>query len=101
MPDTGDHDALTWVITTGDVRSPKALHVGIFLWHYVFLLKNPTVAVSMTRAASEMGFDRTSAIRGLSHLEAAKLVTVTRASGRRPVVTVLSSPGSGVERLRP
>jgi hypothetical protein len=23
MPDTGDHDALTWVITTGDVRSDR------------------------------------------------------------------------------
>lgn len=84
---------IPWEWLAAASRCPgKALHVGLVVWHHAFLRKSSTVSVSMTRAASEMGFDRSSALRALTELEAAGLVAVRRFPGRSPVVTLLSPP---------
>ena len=66
----------------------KALHVSIVLWRLVGLEKKRTVKWRPSEATS-LGLDRHAVYRGLTALEGAGLVSVKRARGRAPEVTIL------------
>jgi hypothetical protein len=74
----------------------RALHIGVMLWYYVGLHKSARVKFSLSRCERRLGFDRTTATRGLAALERAGLVTVERRPGQRPVVTVIHNPAEPV-----
>jgi len=63
----------------------KALCVGVELWFQVGLLKSREVAVNLSRFKLN-GIGRAAASRGLAALHAAKLVSVIRHPGRKPLV---------------
>lgn len=65
----------------------KALNVGIALWRQRGISNRSTVKLSMS--SLDMGFDRSTASRALRALERAGLVTVERASGCSPLVTII------------
>lgn len=76
----------------------KALHVGIELWFYAGLKRSKVVALNQSRMI-ESGVSRDSARRGLRELEKARLVTVARHAGRKPVVTIqIKSLGKKAKR---
>ena len=66
----------------------RALHVAIALWHYAGLTKSITIRLNQSRLLG-FGLSRDSARRGLLALENAKLITVVRAPGRKPQVTII------------
>lgn len=70
----------------------RALHVGIVVWFRAGLTRNRSVRLSRAQLVP-FGVDRFAMRRALAALEAAKLLSVTRASGRSPVVTLLPGPG--------
>ena len=73
----------------------KALHVGVDLWYQVGLLRGAAeFPYSVTGAARRFGMDRANASRALTALEAAGLVEVHRAPGKRAVVRILRVPES-------
>ena len=77
----------TWLETA--MRLPgKALHVGVAIWFHAGLQRRGDVALSLT-SFERLGFDRTTASRGLTTLERAGLVRVERHPGRKPIVTLL------------
>jgi len=84
---------LAWLATAARLPG-RALHVGVVIWFRAGLTRNRTVRLSRVHVAP-FGIDRYAMRRALAELEAAKLLSVTRASGRSPVVTVL--PGLGEE----
>ena len=65
----------------------KALNVGLALWRQRGISKRSTVKLSMS--SLDMGFDRSNASRALRALERAGLVTVERAPGCSPLVTII------------
>lgn len=66
----------------------RALHVGVYVWFFAGLQRSETVVLTMSRLQRELGFSRATATRGLAALEAAGLVSVERAPGRAPRVTI-------------
>jgi hypothetical protein len=71
----------------------KALHVGLALWYRAGRQRKQVgVDMSLSAIAREFGFHRTQASRGLEELEEARLVSVERAAGRKPRVTILEVP---------
>jgi hypothetical protein len=66
----------------------RALHVGIYVWFFAGMSRSETVVLTMSRLQRELGFSRATATRGLAALEAADLVSVERATGRAPRVTI-------------
>ena len=76
-----------WVIIAA--RQPgRALHVALALWFTAGIKGTRTVALSRDLLAS-LGLDRHAAYRGLNALEKCGLVSLVRAPGRHPVVTIL------------
>ena len=81
---------IPWEWLVHAARLPgKAFQIGILIWRAVGFGDKMTVNISLTKAAAEMGFDRSSATRGLAALERAKLVSVARQAGCKPTITVL------------
>lgn len=76
---------MSW-LHRASVLPGMALAVGIRIWFLVGLMNSISVAVNLSR----LGFDRSSAARGLAALEHARLVRVDRGRGRKAVVTVLT-----------
>jgi hypothetical protein len=81
---------LTWLQHAGRLPG-KALHVSIALWYFAGIKRTQEVSLSLSRLV-EFGANRYAAARGLRALEAARLVSVVRHVGRRPVVTLLEGP---------
>jgi hypothetical protein len=73
-----------------------ALGVAVMIWFRVGLTGSKSVAINLSR----LGFDRTSAARGLASLEAAKLVHVARGRGKKAIVTVLTTVASSERPMR-
>lgn len=79
---------IQWSWLQAAARAPgKALHVGNVLWFFAGM-SGPRVALNLSRLA-DLGLSRDAARRGLAALERAKLVSVLRHPGRKPVVTIL------------
>lgn len=87
---------LAWLQTAAPLPG-KALHVGVALWFWAGMTRNRTVSLNLTRLEGVFGVQRHSASRGLAALEKAKLITVVRARGRCPIVTLLDGSGSNPE----
>lgn len=88
---------MSW-LHRASVLPGMALAVGIRVWFLVGLTGSRSVALNL----SEVGFDRTSAARGLAALEAARLVQVVRGRGRKAIVTVTAlNPQPGREAAIP
>ena len=67
----------------------KALHVGTAVWLWAGIKKTKReIPLSLTRTARDFGFDHSTASRALAALERAGLVTVTRSSGRKVIVSI-------------
>jgi hypothetical protein len=66
--------------------------VGLVVWHRAFLIGSGCVSVSLTRVATAMGFDRSTAHRALVALERAGLVLVERHAGCSPLITLVWPP---------
>ena len=77
---------LWWLEQAGQLRG-RALHVGIALWFLSGLTKSTTVHLTAT-TTKRFGLNRQAVYRGLQQLERAKLVSVERAPGRCPDVTL-------------
>lgn len=65
-----------------------AVHVGLHLWVMAGITNTMTVPLNLSR----LSVDRSAASRGLAALEGARLVSVARRPGRKPLVTILPSP---------
>jgi DNA-binding MarR family transcriptional regulator len=78
-----------WLRQAGELPG-KALHVGICIWLEVGMKRSANVKVSLSKVGREMGCDRTTASRGLQHLETAGLINVDRHPGRCPRVRVIA-----------
>lgn len=63
----------------------RALHVAIWLHLWAGIRKSNVVPVTLSRIP---GVPRMTAARGLAALERARLVSVDRRLGRRPIVTI-------------
>jgi hypothetical protein len=85
--------SLEWLANAARQRG-RAFQVAVWLCYLVGILKRDEVVVSVNRAAM-FGLDRWAFHRGLRALEEGGLVTVQRAAGRNPVVTLI---GAKVER---
>jgi DNA-binding transcriptional ArsR family regulator len=84
---------LTW-IQAATQQPGKAVIVALELWFRAGVAKNRTVRISLTNLQVAPKLSRSAASRGLASLEKAGLVTVVRASGRKPVVTLQdTTPG--------
>ena len=79
---------LEWLRAAG-VLPGKALHVGVELWYQSGLCRSRMIRFSY-KSVQHFGLKRYAAYRGLKWLEGAGLVTVCRASGRCPIVTILA-----------
>lgn len=82
-----------WLVTAAELPG-KALAVGIIIWTWAGIFRRTdTIPISL----SKMPLQRMAASRGLSKLEGAGLVTVTRRPGRSTSVTIngsqIASPG--------
>lgn len=77
---------LGWLEQAGRLPG-RALHIGIALWFQAGLRRNATVTMP-TEFLRQMGVDRFAGARALRGLESAGLVSVERAPGRKPVVTI-------------
>lgn len=76
----------------------KSLHVGLALWYLRGLKKSSTVVLTST-AQEIFGVKRHAAYRALIQLERAGLVTVVRANGKAPRVTLC--PADSIEIQEP
>lgn len=65
----------------------KALHVGLAIWFAAGVKKRRTVPFSY-KVMAKLGCARETSRRGLAKLEAAGLMSVDRAPGRCPRVTI-------------
>ena len=63
----------------------KALAVALHVWWRSGIERSSCIMINLSR----LSVDRSAASRGLAALEAAGLVTVIRAPGRRPRVTIV------------
>ncbi len=75
-----------WVLVATRLGG-KALAVGVAIWRLSGIKKAPTVKLSLSTL--DMGFDRSNASRALVALERAGLVTVVRAPGCSPLITII------------
>lgn len=81
---------LSWVTTAAQLGG-KCCQVGNALWYVAGLQRSG--AVKLSYAILELfGVDRWTYYRALDALAAAKLVSVERACGKSPVVTLLQAP---------
>lgn len=78
-----------WLSTAAELPG-KALHVAIVVWFLAGVKRSRTVALSGSMLRG-FGVKRHSGYRGLASLEQAGLVSVSRQSGRNPVVTILDA----------
>lgn len=79
----------TWVTAAG--RTPgRGLQVALILWLQVSLTGKRTVTLPAS-AIKEMNMDRFAVNRGLAALERAGLVSVVRARGVKPRITLLDA----------
>lgn len=78
---------MAWLDAARAVRG-KAIHVALELWHWSFIKDSKTVKLNLSRLA-KCGVARTTASRALRDLEDAGLVSVKRAPGCAPLVTIL------------
>lgn len=78
---------MAWLDAARAVRG-KAIHVALEIWHWSFIKGSKTVKLNLSRLA-RCGVARTTAGRALRDLEDAGLVSVRRAPGRAPIVTIL------------
>ncbi len=69
----------------------RAVHVAIQIWFLAGLTKSCTVRLGLSDLAGGK-INRTTAGRGLAALERAGLVTVVRAPGCKPMVTLMDAP---------
>jgi hypothetical protein len=76
-----------WWIQRAMVLPGMGLAAAIMIWFRAGVTGSKSVALNL----SSIGFDRTSAARGLRALERAGLVSVVRRRGRRPVVSILGA----------
>ena len=83
---------LEWLWAAGGLPG-KALHAGVALWYQAGLRRSRMIHFSY-KSAQHFGVKRDSAYRALKSLEGAGLVTVCRAPGRCPVVTLLVGEGT-------
>lgn len=74
----------------------RALHVAIKLWFLAGLTRSRTVKLGLSDLVGGR-INRTTAGRGLAAIEKAGLVTVVRAPGRKPVVTIQGAPAGSPE----
>lgn len=82
---------IPWIWLSAAAERPgKALHVAIVLWFLSGIKRSRTVALSGS-VLKGFGVKRHSGYRGLASLEQAGLVSVSRHSGRNPVVTILDT----------
>lgn len=73
----------------------RTLHVALVLW-FIAGVESRRAALALRPSVLKcFGVDRHAAYRALAQLEAAGLVTVRRARGRAPVVTLLDAPAFG------
>lgn len=75
-----------------------ALHVGLVLWHHGFLAGGAAEVAHSATAMERWGVSRYAARRGLAALERAGLVYVDRHTGRKAIVTILSTGKVGERR---
>lgn len=68
--------------------SGSALRVAMMVWYRAGFSNWPSVVVNLSRVP---GASRGTASRGLRALERAGLVRVVRRSGRKPLVTIIST----------
>lgn len=78
---------MAWLDAARTVRR-KAIHVALEVWHWSFIKGSKTVKLNLSRLA-RCGVARTTAGRALRDLEDAGLVSVRRAPGCAPIVTIL------------
>lgn len=71
----------------------RALHVGLAIWFQAGMKRRPDVKLSLS-GLQAVGVQRSTASRALKSLEGAGLVSVVRAPGKKPVVTLLNAPTS-------
>jgi hypothetical protein len=84
--------SLGWLAAAAKLPG-RALHVGIVIWFRAGLTGGLSVRLSRAHVVP-FGIDRYAMRRALAELEAAKLISVSRALGRSPVVTLLPGPGA-------
>ena len=70
----------------------KALHVGIEIWFWAGI-KGPEGIKLSTASLIKFGVERHSAYRAVNALENAGLISVIRHKGRKPIVSLIDSPG--------
>ena len=79
-----------WLVAA--MRLPSsALSVGLVLWFLAGCKKSRKISPT-GQMWRKFGVHRNSAYRGLEHLERAGLVSVSRHSGRCPIVTIQPAP---------
>jgi DNA-binding MarR family transcriptional regulator len=79
---------IPWNWLLGAAKLPgKALHVAITIWFLAGIKRDETINLSL-KILGDMGVKRNAAYRGLTALEEAGLVSVSRHRGRCPVVTI-------------
>ena len=82
----------SWLAKAGRCGG-RALHVGIILWYRAGLERSPTIRIP-SWVALAFGLNRNAKSRGLQALEEVGLVSVARATGRSPVITLLDAQAS-------
>jgi hypothetical protein len=80
---------LNWLMEAAN-QPGKALSVAIALWYLSGLKRSCTVALSIS-SLMDFGVGRLAGYRGLAALEQARLVSVVRHPGRKPIVTLLDA----------
>ena len=78
---------LAWLMSAARLPG-RALHIGVLLWFRAGLTRSKSVKLSGQHARL-FDIDRHAKARALHQLERARLVSVYRARGRSPVVTIL------------
>ena len=77
---------LVWIQTAARLPG-RTLHVAMAIWYHHRVEKSTEVALTPTKLR-RFGVHRNTAIASLERLESAGLVSVVRAQGRSPRVTV-------------
>lgn len=82
---------IPWTWLTTAARLPgKSLHVSLVIWLMHFMKRSDRVLLS-PKLLREMGINRSSAYRGITWLEKAGLICVSRRRGRGAIV-LLANP---------
>lgn len=85
--------ALDWLAVAAK-QPGKTLHVGVALWFLAGLKTSTTVALT-TSVKEKFGIGAEAAREGLQRLEESGLVSVVRAAGAAPRVTLLEVTAAG------